>query len=88
MLANVIEGKNNVTKRIQELIQMFEVKFNKGGDLIIIKWQFSKVEIPISDIIRVNYDNTYSGSSNKVMRIGYLYGTTDKILIHTLNKII
>ena len=65
---------------------MFEVKINKVDDLIIIKWQLSKVEIPISDIIRVGYDDTYSGSSNKVMRIGYPYGTTDRILIHTTKQ--
>ena len=65
---------------------MFEVKVNKQDDVIVIKWQFRKIEVPIVDIIEVTYDNTYSGTSKTAMRIGYPYGTTDRILIRTTKQ--
>ncbi|AOV06265.1 hypothetical protein [Sporosarcina ureilytica] len=65
---------------------MFEVKVEKRDDQVVIKWQFSKTEIPISEIINVTYDHTYAGESKTAMRIGYPYGTTDRILIQTARK--
>lgn len=62
---------------------MFEVKISKQDNLIVVKWQLSKIEIPISDIMNVTYDDSYAGKSKRAMRIGYPYGTTDRILIQT-----
>ncbi|MDS9472911.1 hypothetical protein [Sporosarcina pasteurii] len=65
---------------------MFEVKVEKHDDHIVIKWQFSKTKIPISEIIKVTYDHTYAGESKTAVRIGYPYGTTDRISIQTAKK--
>lgn len=54
--------------------------------LIVIKWQFRKIQIPISDIIKVTNDNTYAGEIKTAMRIGYPYGTSDRILIQTTKE--
>ncbi len=63
---------------------MFEVKVTKQGDAIRIKWQLVKVKVPISEIIDVTYDESYAGESKTAVRIGYPYGTTDRILIKTI----
>lgn len=63
---------------------MFEVKINKKDDFIIVKWQLNTIKIPISEIIDVTDDDTYAGKSKTAMRIGYPYGTTERIIIQTV----
>jgi hypothetical protein len=50
---------------------------------LVIKWQLTKVEIPISDIIEVTSDDTYGGEDKTAIRIGHPYGTTDRIVVKT-----
>ncbi|MDT8861251.1 hypothetical protein N0O92_13495 [Alkalihalobacillus sp. MEB130] len=62
---------------------MFEVKIEQTKDDIVFKWQLSKMNIPITDIVDVTSDDTYAGDKSSVMRIGYPYGTTERIYIKT-----
>lgn len=50
---------------------------------LIIKWQLTKITIPLEDIIKVSEDNTYGGAKADAIRIGPPYGTTDRIFIET-----
>lgn len=52
-------------------------------DHLIIKWQLSRIEIPISDIIKVTRDETYAGEVTNAIRIGTPYATTDRIALQT-----
>ncbi|HLR41267.1 MAG TPA: hypothetical protein VK091_06280 [Virgibacillus sp.] len=63
---------------------MFEIKVTKQGESIAIKWLLGKIKIPVSEIIDVTYDESYAGESKTAVRIGYPYGTTDRILIKTV----
>ncbi len=65
---------------------MFEVKVEKKHDQLVIKWKFSKIKVPLLEIMEVSYDNTYAGENKSAMRIGYPYGTTDRILIRTVHQ--
>ncbi len=65
---------------------MFEVKVEKKSDQLVIKWQFSKIKVPLSEIMEVSYDDTYAGENKSAMRIGYPDGTTDRILIRTVRQ--
>ncbi|PSL32968.1 hypothetical protein B0H99_11078 [Planomicrobium soli] len=62
---------------------MFGINVKKSNDIVTIKWQLSKVEIPASDIIDVSLDDTYGGEDKKAFRIGTPYGTTDRVVIKT-----
>ena len=50
---------------------------------LIIKWQLAKFNIPLEDIIEVSGDDTYGGAKADAIRVGSLYGTTDRIYIKT-----
>ena len=50
---------------------------------IVIRWQLSKVTIPISDILTVTVDETYGGEEKQAIRMGTPYGTTDRVVIKT-----
>ncbi|GAE28207.1 hypothetical protein JCM9140_4417 [Halalkalibacter wakoensis JCM 9140] len=65
---------------------MFEVKVKKLAEHIEIKWQLSTIRILISDIVEVFSDETYGGEEKPAIRIGYPYGTTDRVTIKTKNK--
>lgn len=62
---------------------MFGINVKKCENTVIIKWQLSKIEIPLSDILDVSLDNTYGGEEKESIRIGTPYGTTDRITIKT-----
>ncbi|RSL35320.1 hypothetical protein D7Z54_01785 [Salibacterium salarium] len=62
---------------------MMGIKVEKSEDNLIIKWQLSKTEIPISDITDVTLDDTYGGQDKEAIRIGTPYATTDRIAITT-----
>lgn len=62
---------------------MIGIDVRKIDDKIIIRWQFSKIEIPISDILKVSLDDTYGGKEREAIRIGTPSGTTDRVVIHT-----
>ncbi|MBD8071420.1 hypothetical protein [Bacillus sp. PS06] len=62
---------------------MFEVSVEKVEDKVIIKWQLSKIEIPISEIVEITEDDTYGGQVKDAIRIGLPYGTADRVVIKT-----
>ncbi|WP_245347767.1 hypothetical protein [Oceanobacillus polygoni] len=62
---------------------VFEVKVTKEEEHIVFKWQLQKVKIPIPEIIDVTNDETYAGEDKTAIRIGYPYGTTERIYIKT-----
>jgi hypothetical protein len=62
---------------------LFEVNVTKSKGKLIIKWQISTIEIPLSDITEVAEDNTYGGEVKDALRIGFPYGTADRIVIKT-----
>ncbi|MEK5382251.1 SunI/YnzG family protein [Niallia sp. FSL W8-0635] len=62
---------------------MLEVKVTKHNDNLHIKWQLSTIEIPLSDITAVANDETYAGKEVSGIRIGFPYGNTDRVIIHT-----
>lgn len=72
MLYIIWRRKHNVGRRCRKI----------GNDLVI-RHQFSKVAIPIPDIINVTSDDTYAGKDKHEIRIGSPYGTTERIAIHT-----
>jgi hypothetical protein len=65
---------------------MFEPNVEKMQDKIIIKWQLSKIEIPISDIVEVTEDDTYSGLEKSAIRIGFPSGTTERLVMKTTTE--
>lgn len=62
------------------------ISVEKVDSDILIKWQLSKVTIPISDILTVTTDDTYGGEEKQAIRIGTPYGTTDRVVIITNEK--
>ncbi|MFC0190382.1 hypothetical protein ACFFJY_18935 [Fictibacillus aquaticus] len=65
-------------------MELFEIKVAKKGEHLLIKWQLSKIEIPLSDITDVVNDDTYAGEEKSAIRIGNPYGNTDRVVIKTL----
>lgn len=65
---------------------MFAVSAKQVEDQLIIRWQLSKYEIPLSQITSVTLDDTYGGSEPSAIRIGPVGGTTERILIRTTNQ--
>lgn len=65
---------------------MFGVNVKKMEDQLVIRWQFSKIEIPIVHITSVTLDDTYGGSEPSAIRIGPVNGTSERILICTVNQ--
>ncbi|MEO2214423.1 hypothetical protein ABGV40_26505 [Paenibacillus amylolyticus] len=65
---------------------MLGVNVKKIEDQLVIRWQFSKFEIPISNITSVTLDDTYGGSELSAVRIGAAYGASKTILIRTTNQ--
>lgn len=56
---------------------MLGISVQESNDTFIIKWQLSKVEIPVADILDECLDDTYGGEEKEAIRIGTPYGTTD-----------
>lgn len=64
-------------------MHLFEINVTKKNDCLLIKWQLSKLEIPLTDITEVFYDNTYGGEDKTAFRIGNPYASTDTVVIKT-----
>ena len=62
---------------------MIGISIQFSNDHLIIKWQLSRIEIPVSDIVKVTRDETYAGEGTNAIRIGTPYATTDRIVIKT-----
>ncbi|MGE7186488.1 hypothetical protein ACQKKK_21705 [Peribacillus sp. NPDC006672] len=65
---------------------MIGIRIEKINENLIIKWQFTKVTIPISDIMAITNDDTYGGEGKSAIRIGSPYPATDRILIKTTEE--
>ncbi|MFP3727417.1 hypothetical protein U8V72_19750 [Priestia filamentosa] len=59
------------------------IKILKEEKSLYIRWQLSKVAIPLSDIVEVLEDDTYGGNEKSAIRIGFPYGNTDRLIIKT-----
>ncbi|ARA98710.1 MULTISPECIES: hypothetical protein [Geobacillus] len=62
---------------------MSGIKVEKLNDKLVISWLLSKIEVPISDIVKVTFDDTYGGEEKTAIRIGTPYGATDRLVILT-----
>ncbi|AIQ21148.1 hypothetical protein H70357_34050 [Paenibacillus sp. FSL H7-0357] len=62
---------------------MLGINVTQSDENLVIKWQLSKFEIPLSEIVEVTQDDTYGGSEKNAIRIGTPYGTTDRVVIKT-----
>lgn len=62
---------------------MLGIKVKKSDGKLIINWQLSKIEIPIKEIDVVFLDPNYGGQEKSAVRIGFPYGSTDRIVIKT-----
>jgi hypothetical protein len=62
---------------------LLEIKVEKIGSDIVIKHLFTKVVIPISDIMSVSFDDTYGGKEKAAIRIGHPRSSTERIAIKT-----
>ncbi|QJC96441.1 YnzG [Bacillus mojavensis] len=65
---------------------MLGIKVEKSNENLIIHWQLSKVEIPIREINDVFLDPYYGGEEKRAVRIGFPYGSTDRVVIKTANS--
>jgi len=65
---------------------MLGIKVQQVENQLIIRWQLSKIEIPIPDIKAVTLDDTYGGSEPSAVRIGAAYGASEKILFRTTHQ--
>ncbi|SFS81505.1 hypothetical protein [Paenibacillus sp. 453mf] len=62
---------------------MLGITVARKGDQLVIRWQLTKVEIPLEQIVSVIEDATYAGEIKDAIRIGLPQGTTDRIVIRT-----
>ncbi|USK93254.1 SunI/YnzG family protein [Rossellomorea marisflavi] len=63
-----------------------EPKVSIKQHILRIKWQFSTIDIPVSDITDVTLDDTYAGEEKRAIRLGLPYGHTDRVVIKTTNE--
>ncbi|MEC1661673.1 SunI/YnzG family protein [Bacillus halotolerans] len=65
---------------------MLGINVEKSNENLIINWQLSKIEIPIKEINDVFLDPNYRGEEKSAVRIGFPYGSTDRVVIKTANN--
>ncbi|PRP53380.1 hypothetical protein ABLL14_00585 [Bacillus halotolerans] len=66
---------------------MIGVKVEKSKENLVINWQLSKIEIPIKEINDVVFlDPNYGGEEKSAVRLGFPYGSTDRVVIKTANN--
>ncbi|QHM16661.1 Sublancin immunity protein SunI [Bacillus subtilis] len=65
---------------------MLGINVKKSNENLIINWQLSKIEIPIKEINNVFLDPNYGGGEKSAVRIGFPYGSTDRVVIKTANN--
>ncbi|MED2688330.1 hypothetical protein P4051_21705 [Bacillus subtilis] len=65
---------------------MLGINVKKSNENLIINWQLSKNEIPIKEINDVFLDPNYGGEEKNAVRIGFPYGSTDRVVIKTANN--
>ncbi|WP_339181567.1 hypothetical protein NST56_09780 [Bacillus sp. FSL R5-0560] len=65
---------------------MLGINVEKSNENLIINWQLSKIEIPIKEINDIFLDPNYGGRGESAVRIGFPYGSTDRVVIKTANN--
>ncbi|MCY8126304.1 PH domain-containing protein [Bacillus spizizenii] len=65
---------------------MLGINVKKSNENLIINWQLSKIEIPIKEINDVFLHPNYGGEEKSAVRIGFPYGSTDRVVIKTANN--
>ncbi|MCF7606398.1 PH domain-containing protein [Bacillus subtilis] len=65
---------------------MLGINVEKSNENLIINWQLSKIEIPIKEINDAFLDPNYGGEEKSAVRIGFPYGSTDRVVIKTANN--
>ncbi|SCA86010.1 UPF0457 protein [Bacillus glycinifermentans] len=65
---------------------MLGIKVEKSNENLIISWQLSKIEISINEINDVFFDPNYGGEEKSAVRIGFPFGSTDRVVIKTANN--
>ncbi|MDM5301918.1 hypothetical protein QUF44_09950 [Bacillus subtilis] len=65
---------------------MLGINVEKTNENLIINWKLSKIEIPIREINDVFLDPNYGGEEKSAVRIGFPYGSTDRVVIKTANN--
>ncbi|OEI74470.1 hypothetical protein BG616_09715 [Bacillus subtilis] len=65
---------------------MLGINVEKSNENLIIKWQLSKIEIPIREINDMFLDPNYGGEEKSAVRIGFPYGSTNRVVIKTANN--
>ncbi len=58
---------------------MLAIDVRRSGENLVIRWQLTKLDIPLAEITGVTLDDTYGGSDKEAIRIGTPYGTTDRV---------
>ncbi|XXM73024.1 hypothetical protein ACQ0QQ_03750 [Lysinibacillus sphaericus] len=64
-------------------MELFELKVTENQGILQIRWQLSKIEISLADIVNVEDDDTYRGRAKSAIRIGNPYGHTNRVVIQT-----
>ncbi|MGD7009535.1 hypothetical protein [Metabacillus sp. 84] len=62
---------------------MHEVTIEQKNSNLVLKWQLSKIEIPLAAITEMTSDDTYGGAERTAVRVGFPSATADRILIKT-----
>ncbi|PJZ01186.1 MULTISPECIES: hypothetical protein [Bacillus] len=65
---------------------MLGINVEKSNENLMINWQLTKIEIPIKEINDVFLDPNYGGEEKSAVRIGFPYGSTDRVVIKTTNN--
>ncbi|MCY7918957.1 PH domain-containing protein [Bacillus vallismortis] len=65
---------------------MLGINVEKSNENLMINWQLTKIEIPIKEINDVFLDPNYGGEGKSAVRIGFPYGSTDRVVIKTTNN--
>lgn len=65
---------------------MLGIELQKLNVHLVIRWQLTKIKIPVAEITGVTLGDTYAGSEKAAVRIGLPYGTTDRVIIKTTSR--
>ncbi|MBA2176276.1 hypothetical protein H0266_15365 [Halobacillus locisalis] len=62
---------------------LFDVDIKKKDDHLRIKWQLSKIDIPLDEIKDIIEDEQHEGLERTGFQIGQPFRSTHRVVIHT-----
>ncbi|MCA0988584.1 hypothetical protein [Guptibacillus algicola] len=62
---------------------MLGIRVKETNENVIIKWLFSTVTIPKSELVEVYFEDTYEEESEYGYRIGYPFALPERIIVKT-----